>query len=323
MDSADRRRWEIEVAFRKLDAELAHEHLIAVIEPTLDCGDAAALCTPDGRKLSERISMTIPGVPSVSASDAAAGEADGALAFTVRLSRAREEAVTVDWATGDGTAAAGADYEAGSGTLTFAPGQTQRTVWVALLDDAEAEEYETLTLALSNVAGGGVVLRDAEARGTILDDEPSGPFAAAFADVPATHDGTAFTLGLSLGEEGEEVALDAAALLAAFRTVGGAVTALGQTDPASAREWLVTVTPASAAAAVTVALAPAADCAAPGALCTEDGRTIAAAVTARWRRRRGRRGSGSCRRRSCPGPARTGPGTRARQSRRSCASARR
>ena len=280
LDPADPVHWEIEVVFRKSDAALAHEDLTAVIEPTRDCADAAAVCTADGRRLAERIELAIPGVPSVSAAAAAAGESDGALAFAVRLSRARDEAVTVDWATADGTAAAGSDYEAGSGTLTFAPGQTERTVRVAVLDDAEAEGNETLTLALSNVAGGGVVIGGAEARGTIRDDEPSGPFAAAFADAPATHDGTAFTLGLSFGGEDEEVALDAAALLAAFRTVGGAVTALGQAEPGSGRDWRVTVTPASAGMAVTVALAPAADCGAPGALCTADGRTIAAAVTA-------------------------------------------
>ena len=280
LDPADPVHWEIEVVFRKSDAALAHEDLTAVIEPTRDCADAAAVCTADGRRLAERIELAIPGVPSVSAAAAAAGESDGALAFAVRLSRARDEAVTVDWATADGTAAAGSDYEAGSGTLTFAPGQTERTVRVAVLDDAEAEGNETLTLALSNVAGGGVVIGGAEARGTIRDDEPSGPFAAAFADAPATHDGTAFTVGLSFGGEDEEVALDAAALLAAFRTVGGAVTALGQAEPGSGRDWRVTVAPASAGMAVTVALAPAADCGAPGALCTADGRTIAAAVTA-------------------------------------------
>ena len=129
VDPADPKRWKIDVEFRRSDAELAHEGLTVAIEPTRDCSDAAALCTPDGRKLSERISMTIPGVAAVSAVDAAeAGEADGALAFAVRLNRAREEAVTVDYATADGTAAAGADYEAASGTLTFAPGQTERRV---------------------------------------------------------------------------------------------------------------------------------------------------------------------------------------------------
>ena len=144
-------------------------------------------------------------------------------------------------------------------------------------DDAEREEDETLSLTLSNVAGGGVALGRAKAYGTIRDDEPSGPFTAAFTDAPAEHAGAAFTLGLAFGEE---VALDAQTLPAAFRTVGGAVTAVERTDPASARNWRVTVAPASATAAVTVALVPATDCAAAGALCTEDGRTIAAAVTA-------------------------------------------
>ena len=42
---------------------------------------------------------------------------------------------TVAYATSDGTATAGADYTAASGTLTFAPGQTVKTVVVAIADD--------------------------------------------------------------------------------------------------------------------------------------------------------------------------------------------
>ena len=57
--------------------------------------------------------------------------------------------VTVDWATADGTAEAGADYEAARDTLSFAAGETGKTVEVASIDDHEHEESETLTPTLS------------------------------------------------------------------------------------------------------------------------------------------------------------------------------
>ena len=86
------------------------------------------------------------------------------------LSAAAGEPVTVDWATADGTAAAGQDYAASSGTLTFAAGETMHTIAVAVLDDAHDEGVETFALRLSNAAG--AALADAEATGTIENSDP-------------------------------------------------------------------------------------------------------------------------------------------------------
>ena len=112
--------------------------------------------------------------PAVSVADASATEAAGAsVAFTVSLSRAFTTAghrVTVDYATSDGTATAGADYTATSGTLTFAAGETTKTVNVPVLDDTVDEGSETFTLRLSNVAGARA--GDMEATGTISNDDP-------------------------------------------------------------------------------------------------------------------------------------------------------
>ena len=66
--------------------------------------------------------------PALSAADAEGSEDGGSIAFTVTLGGASSKAVTVDWETSDGTATAGRDYEAASGTLTFAPHQTERLV---------------------------------------------------------------------------------------------------------------------------------------------------------------------------------------------------
>ena len=98
-------------------------------------------------------------------------EAVGAvLAFVVTLERAASGTVTVDYATADGTATAGADYTATSGTLRFAAGETSKTVSVTVLDDAHDDGGETVTLTLSNPSGGR--LTDGQATGTIENRDP-------------------------------------------------------------------------------------------------------------------------------------------------------
>ncbi len=134
------------------------------------CGTPGAVCTGDGRVLSATISTRVPGPPGLSVADAEVEEEpDAALAFAVTLSRAPSGAVTVDYATADGTAKAGADYTAVSGTLTFAPGERTKTVSVAVLDDAHDEGRETLTLTLSNASG--AYIEDGTATGTIKNTD--------------------------------------------------------------------------------------------------------------------------------------------------------
>ncbi len=91
------------------------------------------------------------------------------VAFTVNLSNTSTATVRVDYATANGSALAGGDYTAVSGTLTFAPGVTSRTVLVRTVDDTLAEPTETFTLNLSNSVG--ATIADATGVGTILDDE--------------------------------------------------------------------------------------------------------------------------------------------------------
>ena len=110
-------------------------------------------------------------VPQLSASDVRVREAPHArLAFPITLSSASTEAVTVRYETADGTATAGADYVPASGRLVFAPGQTQRTIEVAVLHDARGESTETLTLRLSGASGAQI--EDPVATGTIVNAGP-------------------------------------------------------------------------------------------------------------------------------------------------------
>ena len=96
--------------------------------------------------------------------------ADATLEFAVILNRAASETVTVDYATADGSAQAGQDYTAANGTLTFAAGETRKTVSVAVLDDAHDEGEETLTLTLSNASGARIA--ENTATGIIENEDP-------------------------------------------------------------------------------------------------------------------------------------------------------
>ena len=134
------------------------------------CGASGSVCTSDGRMLEGPLSVTVPGPAVLSVADAEVDEEPGAkLAFAVTLDRARHAAVSVDYATSDGTAIAGEDYTAESGTLNFAAGETAKTVEVAVLDDSHDEGSETMTLTLSNASGARIA--DGTATGTINNSD--------------------------------------------------------------------------------------------------------------------------------------------------------
>ena len=70
--------------------------------------------------------------------------------FTLTLSPAYGQPMTVHYATANGTATAGSDYTAASGDVTFAAGQTSKTITVAVLGDRLAEPNETFVVNLSH-----------------------------------------------------------------------------------------------------------------------------------------------------------------------------
>jgi sugar lactone lactonase YvrE len=93
-------------------------------------------------------------------------------AFTVSLSSPSAVPVTVSYTTangdGAGAATAGSDYTAASGTLTFAPGETTKTILVQTLPDEEFDPEETFTVNLSNPSTGATIA-DGLGVGTIYD----------------------------------------------------------------------------------------------------------------------------------------------------------
>jgi hypothetical protein len=110
------------------------------------------------------------GRPTLAIADAIAGESDRMLRLTASLSMASVAPVTVQYATEDGTATEGADYQAVHGTLTFAAETTQvANVEIPLRDDAVAEGQETFTIRLSEPHGAELVRSAATV--TIIDDD--------------------------------------------------------------------------------------------------------------------------------------------------------
>jgi len=90
--------------------------------------------------------------------------------FTVKLGRASGRTVTVNYATTDGTGTiAGNDYVPASGTLTFAPGETSKTISVAVVGDAVKEGNETFFVDLS--AAANATIRRSRGRCTITNDD--------------------------------------------------------------------------------------------------------------------------------------------------------
>ena len=251
---------------------------------TTDCDASGAICTDDSRKLSQSTSATVAGPPAIAISDATVQEAEGAvLVFTATLSHASSRTVTVDYATSDGTALAGSDYTAASGALTFNAGDTSQTVQVTVLTDSEDESQETLTLTLSNpsqatlddATGTGAIENGESSSGTQEDppaeDPPAVLLTASFGNMPATHNGSAFTFDLTFSEE---FGISYVTLRDdAFSVTDGEVTSARRLTQGSNIGWTITVTPDSAAD-VTIVLPVTTDCDADGAVCTADGRKL-------------------------------------------------
>ena len=164
------------------------------ISPIPSAEESATASVPDAKP-------PAAGMPALTVADARAGEADGVLRFTVSLSAAAAEPVTVSYASKDGTATAGEDYQSTGGTLTFAAESNQaRPVEVPISDDRIDEGDETFTLQLSEPHG--ATLADAEATGTIADDDGA----------------SSITVEPNDDDESESAALE----LAALQVTGGA-----------------------------------------------------------------------------------------------------
>ncbi|HET9217453.1 MAG TPA: Calx-beta domain-containing protein, partial [Terriglobia bacterium] len=110
--------------------------------------------------------------PTLNVSDVIILEGDGgttAAVFTVSLTGVVTEAVIVNYATADGTASAGSDYVATSGTLTFNSGPASAEITVLVNGDTQFEPAETFSFILASITGG--IVQNGVATGHIENDD--------------------------------------------------------------------------------------------------------------------------------------------------------
>ena len=145
--------------------------------------------------------------PGVSASGGSVTEGDE-IVFEVSLSPPSDRTVTVQYATENGVdrvhhntiAQSGRDFTAASGTLSFAPGETRKTVRVSTTSDSVYERNEKFRLRLSNPTNAHLESYYPWARGTIIDDDP--PPTVSVSDASATEgDKIEFKVSLSAPTE--------------------------------------------------------------------------------------------------------------------------
>lgn len=111
--------------------------------------------------------------PLISISDTTVTEGNSGVkntVFEVTLTRPSSLPVTVNYGTVDGSALAGSDYNANSGTLTFSPGQTSKTLSVGVIGDTVRELNETFRLVLNNATNSFIT--KSNGIGTIVNDDP-------------------------------------------------------------------------------------------------------------------------------------------------------
>lgn len=164
------------------------------------------------------------------------------LDFSVVLSLAYDVPVTVHYATADGTAKAGSDYQASSGSLTFAPGQTSKTLSVSVNGDRLAEPNETFFVNLSNPNNAAIT--NGQGIGNIVDDEPR----ISISDVNKAEgkkgSTTLFTFTVSLAAAYDQ------AVTMSFRTVNG--TAKTSNKDYVARTGTITFAPGETTKTITI-----------------------------------------------------------------------
>ncbi len=154
-------------------------HALAGNSPALDAGDDTGCPATDQRGLARPkgthcdIGAFEYFVPTLSLDDVSTAEGNAgthSANFTVSLSAAHVQSVTVNYATKDSSAREVLDYVAASGTLTFLPGQTSKPIAVSILGDSVYEGDEDFVVNLSNPSNGALL--DSQGRGVILDDDP-------------------------------------------------------------------------------------------------------------------------------------------------------
>ncbi len=116
-------------------------------------------------------------------------EGDGTVTVNVELAESWNQAVTVDYASSNGSATAPGDFTAVSGSLSFAPGETSKPIVVSIVDDGAAETLENFHIDLSN-ASAGVVLKNSRITVSIYDQSCAAGTADFTVQAPHSYSGS-------------------------------------------------------------------------------------------------------------------------------------
>lgn len=192
-------------------------------------------------------------LPNVTIGDVSITEGNAGskvMTFTVTLSATPTQTITVDYKTTDGTASSASDFGATNGTVTFLSGDpTTKTISVNVNGDSEDESDETFTVDLSNATN--ALIADAQAVGTITNDDSAPSVSIAAAQVTEGQAGTAnLTFNVTLGAASGKTVTVNYATADGTALVGGSAATGGQ-DYVAANGTL-TFTPGTLTQTITV-----------------------------------------------------------------------
>jgi large repetitive protein len=131
-----------------------------------------AVTDKDGATTTTTQQITVAALPTITINDSTITEGNSGttnITFTITLSQASTQAVSVNYNTSNITALSGSDYTATSGAITFAAGETTKTITIAILGDTIAESTETFALNLTNAIN--ATITRATGTATILDSD--------------------------------------------------------------------------------------------------------------------------------------------------------
>jgi uncharacterized repeat protein (TIGR01451 family) len=172
-------------------------------------------------------------LPSLSINDVTVVEGDSGTTnavFTVTLSAASGQTVSVNYATADGTATQPADYTSASGTLTFTPGQTTQTITVQVAGETVPEANETFFVNLSGATN--ATIADNQGVGTITNDDvpvtvspstlPNGAVTVAYSQTLTASGGVSpYSFAVTAGALPAGLSLSSGGVLSGTPTAGG------------------------------------------------------------------------------------------------------
>ena len=240
--------------------------LLAAAQPTMTAADIRTAILTTARPTSSLAGRTVTGgrldvaaaanvAPPVDIAISGGSVVEGnsgvtQLAFTATLSAAATSTVSVNYATANGTAAAGSDYVATSGTLTFLPGETTKQILVDVVGDTAYEANETFSVSLSG-ASANARIATASATGTITNDDSQPPPPAtptlAISSVAALENAGSFVFTVTLS------AASSSKVTVRFGTVNGTATG-GRNGDYTATSGTLTFNPGETSKTIAVAV---------------------------------------------------------------------